>query len=173
MPPTHRLLPIASIIDRISQRHYRKAANYLLRAAGVEIDGSPLWISSQTYFDVGAAGSIKLGDRCVISHGVRILTHDFSLDRAAEFTNGLRADNLEFVRTASVRIGAQAFLGMGAIILPGVNVGDGAIVGAGSVVTRDVNAGTIVAGNPAREIGDVARYVREKSSLFQLAERRR
>ena len=38
--------------------------------------------------------------------------------------------------------------------LDGVVVGDHAVVGAGAVVTRDVDAYAIVAGNPARKIGD-------------------
>jgi len=148
-------------------------ANRLLKAAGIDVKGSPLWISPRAYFDVGAPGAIELGDRCVVSHGVRLLTHDFSLDRAAEFLVGERSDNLEFVRMAPIRIGARSFVGMGAIVLPGVNIGDGAIIGAGSVVTRDVPAGTIFAGNPARLLGDVETYVQKKSSSFRLAERRR
>ncbi len=47
-------------------------------------------------------------------------------------------------------IGANVWIGGGAIILPGVTIGDDAIVGAGSVVTRDVAAGATVVGNPAR-----------------------
>lgn len=171
--PAHRLLPVAAVVDRFSQTLYRRIANRLLKAAGVSIKGNPLWISPQVYFDVGPPGTIELGDRCVISHGVRLLTHDFSLDRASEFLDGVRSDNMEYVRTAPIRVGAQAFLGMGAIILPGVEIGDGAIVGAGSVVTRDVPTGTIVAGNPARELSDVHAYVRNRSNLFQLLERRR
>ena len=50
----------------------------------------------------------------------------------------------------SVRIGAFAWIGGGAIILPGVTIGSDAVVGAGSVVTRDVAPGATVAGNPAR-----------------------
>lgn len=51
-----------------------------------------------------------------------------------------------------VSIADDAWIGMGAVILPGVNIGTGAIVGAGAVVTRDVPAGTVVASDPARVI---------------------
>ena len=50
-----------------------------------------------------------------------------------------------------VTIGANVWIGGGAIILSGVTIGDDAIVGAGSIVTRDVAAGVTVFGNPARE----------------------
>ena len=49
----------------------------------------------------------------------------------------------------------DAWIGAGAIILPGIHIGKGAIVGAGSIVTHDVKPYSIVAGNPAREIGTV------------------
>ncbi len=54
-----------------------------------------------------------------------------------------------------VRICRHAWLGRGCFILKGVTVGEGAIVGAGSVVVSDVPPFTMVAGNPARKIGDV------------------
>ena len=38
------------------------------------------------------------------------------------------------------------------MILGGLQIGEGAVVGAGAVVTRDVPPGTMVAGNPAREL---------------------
>ncbi|MGZ8845741.1 MAG: N-acetyltransferase, partial [Pyrinomonadaceae bacterium] len=43
-----------------------------------------------------------------------------------------------------------ASIGSGVTILGGVTIGENAIVGAGAVVTKDFDAGTIVAGNPAR-----------------------
>src|SRR4051794_41114013 len=58
--------------------------------------------------------------------------------------------------TAPVVIGEHVLVGTGAMILKGVHVGDGAIIGAGSVVSRNVPANTIVAGNPAREVGRTA-----------------
>ena len=50
------------------------------------------------------------------------------------------------------RIGAEVFIGSGALVLPKAKVGDGATVGAGSVVLKKVRAGVTVFGNPAIEI---------------------
>ena len=47
-------------------------------------------------------------------------------------------------------IGNDVWIGQNAVILPGVHIGDGAIIGANSVVGSDVEAYSIVAGNPAR-----------------------
>lgn len=88
---------------------------------------------------------VDIGDGTQIGPHVQIYTADHPRDPA------VRAQGLEFGRP--VRIGSHVWIGGGAIILPGVTVGDGATIGAGSVVTRDVPAGTIVAGNPARQIG--------------------
>ena len=46
----------------------------------------------------------------------------------------------------------NAFLSGGASVAPYVKIGAGALIGLGSVVIRDVAPGTVVAGNPAREI---------------------
>lgn len=85
---------------------------------------------------------VTIGDRTHIGPGVQILTADHPRDPAQ------RRAGLEFGRP--VIIGADVWIGGGAIILPGVTIGDGAIVGAGAVVTRDVPAGVTVMGNPAR-----------------------
>jgi len=86
--------------------------------------------------------AVEIGAGTQIGPGVQILTADHPRDPAA------RAAMLEYGRP--IRIGANVWIGGGALILPGVTIGDDAIVGAGSVVTRDVAAGVTVAGNPAR-----------------------
>ncbi|MGD0167870.1 MAG: acyltransferase [Gaiellaceae bacterium] len=56
--------------------------------------------------------------------------------------------------SGSVQIGADVWIGYGAVILSGIVVGRGAVVAAGSVVTHDVPPYTIVVGNPARVAGE-------------------
>lgn len=85
---------------------------------------------------------VSIGDLTQIGPGVQILTADHPRDPAQ------RRQMLEFGRP--VTIGANVWIGGGAILLPGVTVGDDAIIGAGSVVTRDVPAGGVAVGNPAR-----------------------
>jgi len=57
-------------------------------------------------------------------------------------------------RGGDVVIGHRVWIGYRAIILPGITIGEGAVVGAGAVVTKNVEPFSIVAGNPARKIGE-------------------
>jgi len=57
-------------------------------------------------------------------------------------------------RGESIVVEADVWIGFGAIVLSGVRIGRGAIIAAGSVVTRDVAPYSIVAGMPARAVGD-------------------
>jgi acetyltransferase-like isoleucine patch superfamily enzyme len=58
----------------------------------------------------------------------------------------------QMVDPRPVRIGRGAFLGLGAIVLPGVRIGENGYVGAGAVVTEDVPDRCVVVGNPARVV---------------------
>ena len=56
--------------------------------------------------------------------------------------------------TKPITVGKNAFIGARAMILPGVCIGDKVIVGAMSVVSKDIPDHQIVAGNPAKKIGE-------------------
>jgi maltose O-acetyltransferase len=88
--------------------------------------------------------AITIGDRVQIGPAVQLLAADHPLDVAT------RASKLENGRPIAIE--DDAWIGGGAIVLPGVTIGSGSVVGAGSVVTRDVPAGVVAAGNPCRVI---------------------
>jgi len=94
---------------------------------------------------------IDIGDRVTITNGVTILTHDGA-------TWLVRDEKGRRYRYGRVSIGNDVFIGINAIIMPGVRIGNRVIIGAGSVVTRSIPDGLMVAGNPARVIGLSDRY---------------
>lgn len=96
-------------------------------------------------FLLGSSG-ITIEDDVVLSARCMIL--DAGLDPST-FSDPDRRTYID----GPVKIGRGAWIGAGAIILPGVTVGERSVVGAGSVVTRDVEPLSVVAGNPARPVG--------------------
>ena len=68
-------------------------------------------------------------------------------------THDIRSAGFDPVRKTT-RISDFAWVGARAMILPGITIGKGAVVGAGAVVTRDVEPFEIVAGVPAKKIGE-------------------
>ena len=102
---------------------------------------------------------VSIGDNTMISAGVRFTTHDASASFYLPDASDL------FGR---ITIGNHCFLGMGAIILPGVTLADDCIVAAGSVVTKSfTEAGAVIAGNPARKISTIDE-LREKNRKYTL-----
>ena len=68
-------------------------------------------------------------------------------------THNFKDPSLQLI-TKPITIGKNSFIGARAMILPGVSIGDHAIVGAMSVVSKDLPDHKIVAGNPAKKIGE-------------------
>lgn len=90
---------------------------------------------------IWGGGGVTIGDRTVIASHTVITSQTH--DPAAPDYGTSRV-------VKPVTIGANVWIGAGAVLMPGITVGDGAIIGAGSVVTKDVAPGTIVVGVPAR-----------------------
>jgi len=106
---------------------------------------------------------VFLGDNTVINFGctldgrkyaVRTGSHVDIGPEATILTLGHDPHSAEFAdRGGEVVIGDRAWVCYRAIVLPGVKIGEGAVIGAGAVVSRDVEPYTVVAGNPARPVG--------------------
>ena len=130
-------------------------------AHGGEISiGEYCYIGEQS--KIWSALKISIGDRVLISHNVNIfdsLTHPISAaKRHEQYVNIITEGHPRRIDLdeAPVLIGDDAWIGCQSIILRGVTIGEGAIVGAGSVVSGDVPPYTIVAGNPARIVREIA-----------------
>jgi acetyltransferase-like isoleucine patch superfamily enzyme len=72
--------------------------------------------------------------------------------RATNPDGGLQTESDWKVEPTYVKRGAS--IGSNATIVAGITIGEGALVGAGAVVTKDVHPYAIVAGVPARVVGD-------------------
>ncbi len=124
--------------------------------------GAHVTIGARTFVNVNAvfldSARITIGADVLIGPAVQLLTASHPL-AAHERLRGAAAPagTAPYVtHAAPITIGDGAWIGGGAIVLPGVTIGAGAVVGAGSVVTTDVPAGAIAYGNPCRVQGRAA-----------------
>lgn len=88
---------------------------------------------------------IRIGDHCTVTSGVRFVTHD-----GACWV--LRPEHPGLEDFGAIDLRDNCFIGVNAVILPGVKIGPNSIVAAGAVVARDVPPDTVVGGVPARPI---------------------
>ncbi|KQO62788.1 acyltransferase [Curtobacterium sp. Leaf261] len=156
MLPLSLPLAVAPLVRRAGPAAYRRFVAGVLRRRGAEV-GEALWLSSRAYYDPGPDCLLTIEDGVVVSNDVRLLTHDFSMTNVARELSALAEDESLHMRSRIV-LRRNAFVGMGAIVLPGVTIGRGSVVGAGSVVTKDVPDGVVVAGNPARAVTSIEEY---------------
>lgn len=108
--------------------------------------GARCKISSHTFICEG----VEIEDGTFIGHGV-MFTNDIY---PKAVTPGGKLQTEADWQVIPTRVKARASIGSNATILAGVTIGVGALVGAGAVVTRDVPDYAIVAGVPAKIIGD-------------------
>ena len=112
-----------------------KIRKNLYQYLGYNINPAVTFIGLETYIDDLFPELIHIEADVIIALRVTILAHDDASHTVAPVT-----------------IGKGAFIGAGAIILPGVTIGEKAIVGAGAVVNKDVLPDTTVVGIPARSV---------------------
>jgi len=108
--------------------------------------GDHVTINPRCWLESGAGG-LHIGDHTRIATGVYIVA----------FNHGMAPNRLireQPTTSKGIHIGADVWIGAGAGITDGVTIGDHAVVAMGAVVTRDVPPWTLVAGVPARPIGD-------------------
>lgn len=136
-------------IDQIRQR--------LSNIIGKQIDSSttvfaPFYTNFGRFIEIGKnvfinhdcsfldMGGIVIEDNVLIGPKVSLITENHPLNPA---------DRKSLIANAIV-VKRNAWIGAGAIILPGVTIGKNAVVAAGAVVSKDVEDNTVVGGVPAK-----------------------
>jgi acetyltransferase-like isoleucine patch superfamily enzyme len=108
--------------------------------------GARCKISSHTFVCEG----VTIEDEVFVGHGVVFINDRYP--RSTNEDGSLQTEADWSVESTTIRRGAS--IGSNATIVSGITIGIGALVGAGAVVTKDVADYAVVAGVPARVIGD-------------------
>jgi len=143
-----------------SEQEKRRRLQTELFGAG----GDTVLLQPPFFCDYGE--NILLGQRvffnfnCVILDVCQVKIGDFTMfGPAVQIYAATHPLNAELRRRQEsgkpIEIGADVWVGGGAIICPGVRIGDRTVIGAGSVVTRDIPEGVVAVGNPCRVIRSI------------------
>lgn len=126
--------------------------------------GDTVWMQPPFFCDYGT--NIDLGERvffnfnCVVLDVCHVRIGDYTLfGPGVQILTPMHPMNAELRRREEygkpIEIGADVWVGGGALILPGVQIGARSVIGAGSVVTKDIPEGVFAAGNPCRVIREI------------------
>lgn len=107
---------------------------------------------------ISSASAIEIGDNCMLAMNCYLTDADWHDLQHRIYPPG---------NTAPIRLGNNVWIGDSAFVGKGVSIGDNSIVGAYSVVTKDVPANVIVAGTPAKIVGELPEEPRTtRADLF-------
>ena len=104
--------------------------------------GNNVEIGSHNNVSCGSGGDTVLDDNVKLDSLIHV-GHDVHLHRNVEVTAGVTIGGF-------VNAGEGAYIGVGAVLRNRINLGEHCFIGMGSNVTKEVEAGVVVAGNPAK-----------------------
>lgn len=124
---------------------------------------------SNTIFNL-ASGTVNIGDRTIFGCGSMVITgtHNFLNGKRVsvweEYDDGSWGGGAAEVSNSGrdIVIGTGVFVGVGVTVLGGTSIGDNCIIAAGSVVNKNFESYSLIAGVPARRVGDT-REINTKS----------
>lgn len=150
---------------RIGRRFHIGVLSYISSPTQLQI-GDDVYVGK--FCTIQCSGSI--GSGVLIANNVGIVgrkDHDMRAIGVSVRRSPWVGESLELAHDASnyIIIEDDVWVGFGAVILTGLKIGRGAIIAAGAVVTTDVEAYTIVAGNPSKVVG--RRFTPELAKLHE------
>jgi acetyltransferase-like isoleucine patch superfamily enzyme len=97
-------------------------------------------------FLMAYVGSIEIGQHVEVAPNCAF----YPYNHGTRATEPIRYQPCE--TRGGIRVGDDAWLGYGVVVLDGVSIGKGAVIGAGAVVTSDIPDNAIACGVPARVV---------------------
>lgn len=113
--------------------------------------GENFRINEYAYLNARGTSEIIIGDSVTISSYAKILTASYDVNR---LINGDKEKFEDIHLDKTILLGNNCWVGMGAIVLPGVKIaGENVVIAAGAVVTKSFDkSNVLIAGNPARVV---------------------
>ena len=154
-------------------RAFRKSErilNYRLAiSVGMKVGKNSLFVGMQHFGTEPYL--IEFGKNCLITDGVRFITHDGSIQvpliRKGEDFYNVYSKKSTF---GTIKIGNNVFIGVSSIILPNTLIGDNSIIAAGSVVKGSFPEGCVIGGNPAKIICSIDDYlIKNEKAIIDLS----
>jgi len=148
-----------------------------VQGTGEIVVGDDVWIDGKSSFAFASLMStpprLEIGDRSIIGHGCEIVVgqrvtigSDCLIAEQTNIFDSPGHPNDPALRLAKappepeavrpIAIGNNVWIGKRVTICPGVTIGDNSIIATGAVVMTNVAPNSIVAGNPARKVGELA-----------------
>ena len=135
----------------------RLVSHLKLGGGGVKIGSNiKIYGASSVVIDETRPWLLTIGDNVRITHGVQILTHDYSKSVLQTKFGENIGEGGETI------IGNNVFIGMNSVILMGAQIGNNVIVGAGSVVHGTIPDDVVIGGNPARVICTLEEHLEKR-----------
>ena len=114
--------------------------------------GDNVFIGHFNFLD--ASNGLTISEGCQVTNYISIITHSSHISIRLYGKNYGKVPDMKGYVKGAVSIGAYSFIGPHSVIMPGTTIGKGSIVSAYSYVQGEFPDFSIIAGNPAKVIGD-------------------
>ncbi len=111
---------------------------------GSIVIGDSVHLGRNTY--INGIGGVEIGRECLLGPNVQLISGNHIFDDPSV------PIRLQGTKREKIVIGDDVWLGMSAIVLPGVNIATGCVIGTGAVVTKDIPPYSIAIGVPAKVV---------------------